>query len=279
MNATEDDELSPRNMLAAELRRQRERAGWTLMEVSERSNYDPSYLHRLETGARLGSHDVMVVLDRLYGTGDLLSKLWRRAKREEGQRRYQGFRDLEAEATGIQEFSVSTVPGLLQTPGYAEELLRSFGPDSEEQLADQVRDRISRQERLTGSKPLNYRALLDESVIRRPTRDPNAWAEQLERLVDAAQQPNITLHVVPLAAGPHNLLNSPLQLLWLPSGRTVAYIENDWNGQLIEETDEMDYLRLSYDRLRDSALSPSESLELLRSALEEQPSCRTTDRT
>lgn len=273
MNATEDDELSPRNMLAAELRRQRERAGWTLMEVSERSNYDPSYLHRLETGARLGSHDVMVVLDRLYGTGDLLSKLWRRAKREEGQRRYQGFRDLEAEATGIQEFSVSTVPGLLQTPGYAEELLRSFGPDSEEQLADQVRDRISRQERLTGSKPLNYRALLDESVIRRRTVSPNAWAEQLERLVHAAQEPNIALHIVSHTAGLHSLLNSPLQLLWLPGGRTVAYVESSRSGQLFEEAEEVEHLRLSYDQLRDSALSPSESLELLRVTLEDHQSC------
>jgi transcriptional regulator with XRE-family HTH domain len=279
MNATDDDELSTRSLLAAELKRQRERAGWTLMELSERSRYDPSYLQRLETGTRLGSHDVMVVLDRLYGTGDLLSKLWRRAKREEGQRRYQGFRDLEAEATGIQVFSVSTVPGLLQTPSYAEALLRSFGPDSDEQLANQVRERIDRQERLTGVKPLNYRGLLDESVIRRPTLDPSAWTEQLEHLVDAARQPNVTIHVVPLTAGLHNLLGNSLQLLWLPSGRTVAYVESIWSGQLIEEPEEVEYLRLSYDRLRDSALSPSESLELLRSALEEQPSCRTTDLT
>jgi hypothetical protein len=243
------------------------------MELSERSNYDPSYLHRLETGARLGSHDVMVVLDRLYGTGDLLSKLWRRAKREEGQRRYEGFRDLEAEATGIQAFSPSTVPGLLQTPGYAEELLRTFGPDSEEQLADQVRDRISRQDRLTGPKPLNYRALLDESIIRRRTLSPDAWSEQLERLVHAAQQPNIALHVVPHAAGLHSLLNSPLELLWLPGGRTVAYVESSRSGQLFEEAEEVEHLRLSYDRLRDSAMSPSESLELLRGALEDHQSC------
>ncbi|MEC3996549.1 helix-turn-helix transcriptional regulator [Actinacidiphila sp. DG2A-62] len=279
MNATDDDELSTRSLLAAELKRQRERAGWTLMELSERSRYDPSYLQRLETGTRLGSHDVMVVLDRLYDTGDLLSKLWRKAKREDKQRRYQGFAELEAEATGIQAFSANTVPGLLQTPGYAEELLRSFGPDSEEQLASQVHDRMSRQDRLTGVKPLNYRALLDESVIRRPTLRPSTWTEQVQHLIDAAQRPNITLHVVPLNAGLHSLLGGSLQLLWLPSGQTIAYVEGGWSGQLISEIEEVEHFRLSYDRVRDSALSPAESLELLRSTLEGQPSCTPPDQT
>jgi hypothetical protein len=279
MNDSEDDELSPHAVLVGELTRQRDRAGWTLAELAAKSAYDPSYLQRLEKGIRLGSLDAMNVLDRLYGTGDLLSKLWRMAKRQAGQSRYQGFAELEAKATGIQEFSVSTVPGLLQTPGYAETLLRTFAPDSDELLAEQVRDRINRQDRLTGVKPLNYRGLFDESVMRRPAQDSSAWTEQLERLIDAARQPNITVQVVPFRAGLHNLLNSSLQLLWLPSGRTVAYLETSRSGHLVEETEEVEHLRLSYDRLRDSALSPSESLELLRSALEDHTSCRIPDRT
>ncbi|MFJ2632405.1 helix-turn-helix domain-containing protein [Streptomyces sp. NPDC087422] len=264
-----EDELSPRAMLAAELTRQRERAGWTLAELADRSKYDPSYLQRLEKGVRLGSLDAIDALDRLYGTGELLSKLWRAAKREAGQSRYQGFKDLEAEATSIQEFAVSTVPGLLQTPGYAEGLLRTHGPESEELLAKRVSDRIARQDRLTSAKPLNYRGLLDESVLRRPAHDASVWSEQLERLAEAADQPNITLQVVPFGVGMHNLLSSSLQLLWLPSGRTVAYFESSWSGHLVEETEEVEHFRLSYDRLRDSALSPTESLDLLRSALED----------
>ncbi|MFJ1582413.1 helix-turn-helix domain-containing protein [Streptomyces sp. NPDC088197] len=265
-----EDELSPRAMLAAELTRQRERAGWTLAELADRSKYDPSYLQRLEKGVRLGSLDAIDALDRLYGTGDLLSKLWRAAKREAGQSRYQGFKDLEAEATSIQEFAISSVPGLLQTPEYAEAQIRVHSADTaDEPLADLVHDRITRQDRLTGVKRLNYRGLLDESVIRRPVQDHAVWNDQLKRLIEAGQQPNITLHVVPFSVGLHNLLGSSLQLLWLPSGRTVAYVESSWSGQLVEETEEVDHFRLSYDRLRDSALSPSESLDLLRSALED----------
>lgn len=274
-----DGELSARGVLRAELTRQREQTGWTLAELADRSRYDASYLQRLEKGDRLGSLDAIGVLDRVYETGEHLSDLWRLAKRESKQSRYPGFADLETEATGIQAFSLSTVPGLLQTKRYAEELLRADAPDSEDLIAEEVLARINRQDRLTGQKPLHYRGLLDESVIRRPTADPDVWAEQLERLITAAQQPNIHLHVVPFQVGLHNLLPSSLQLLWLPSGRTVAYLESTWSGQLVEEAEEVQHLRLSYDRLRDSALSPSKSLELLRATLEDHTSCRTPGQT
>lgn len=273
MNDSKEDALSPRKMLARELTRLREQAGLTLAELSDRSKYDPSYLQRLEKGDRLGSLEAVTALDRLYGTGELLGNLWRLARRESKQSPFQGFRDLEAEATSIQQFSISNVPGLLQTAGYVEALLRAQGPISDELLADHVRERISRHELLTGSQPLNYRGLLDESVIRRKTQDPDVWTEQLERLISAAEQPNITLHVVPFAVGLHDLLNSSLQLLWLHSGRTVGYVESSWAGMLVEEIEDVEHLRLSYDRLRDAALSPTESLGLLRTALEDHTSC------
>ncbi|WP_328915897.1 MULTISPECIES: helix-turn-helix domain-containing protein [unclassified Streptomyces] len=274
-----DGELSARGVLRAELTRQREQTGWTLAELADRSRYDASYLQRLEKGDRLGSLDAIGVLDRVYETGEHLSDLWRLAKKEDKQNRFQGFADLETEATGIEQFSISTVPGLLQTERYAEELLRTYAPDSEEVLAEQVRARINRQDRLTRPKALRYRGLLDESVLRRKALDPDVWTEQLERLISAAQEPNISLQVVPFGVGLHTLLGNSLQLLWLPSGRTVAYVESTWSGQLVAETEEMEHLRFAYDRLRDAALSPSKSLELLRTVLEDHTSCRTPGQT
>ncbi|MBM9504902.1 helix-turn-helix domain-containing protein [Actinacidiphila acididurans] len=273
------DELSARAVFHAEVTRQRELSGWTLAELSDRTRYDASYLQRLEKGDRLGSVDAAGALDRVYGTGDLLKDLWRLAKREVQANRYQGFLDLEAEAGSIQQFSVSVVPGLLQTPGYAETQLRTDRPATEELLAEQLSLRLSRQERLTGPRPLDYRVLLDESVIRRPTLDPDIWTEQLEHLIDAAARPNISLHVVPFRVGLHNLLGGSLTLLWLPSGRTMAYVESSFSGQLVEEAEEVGQLRLSYDRLRDLALPPGESLNVLRTALEEHTSCLPPDRT
>ncbi|MGW5349068.1 DUF5753 domain-containing protein [Streptomyces sp. NPDC004031] len=269
MREKNTDGLSARVVYRRELRRLRERRGWTLALLSEKTRYDTSYLQRLEKGARLGTAEAAALLDKAYETGDLLVDLFRLAKREAETNRFAGFSDVEAEATSIHEFSVSTVPGLLQTPAYAETLLRLNGPMSEDVLADQVQARIARQDRLTGPKPLQYRALLDESAIRRPTADRRVWAGQLERLIEAAQQPNIAIQIVPLGVGPHLLVFNSVQLLWMPSGRLVAYFESIWSGQLVQESEEVERLRLAYDLLRDSALTTTDSLALLRTVLED----------
>lgn len=264
-----DGSLSARVVFHAEVKRQRELAGWSLAELSERARYDASYLQRLEKGDRLGTVEAARVLDGVYATGEHLASLWRLAKKEAGQSRYQGFMDLSSKATSMQEFSVSTVPGLLQTPGYAEAQLRTSGLVDEDLLAEQVAQRMARQERFTGLKPLNYRALLDESAIRRATRDPDVWSGQLERLIDVAGRPHVSLHIVPFAVGLHDLLGGSVTLMWLPSGRTVAYVEGSWSGQIIDEIEEVEQLRWSYDHLRDAALSQADSLELLRTLLED----------
>ncbi|WP_043180635.1 helix-turn-helix domain-containing protein [Streptomyces sp. NRRL F-5123] len=271
--------LSVRAVYCKELARLRARSGWSLGQLSEKTKYDTSYLHRLEKGTRVGSIDAACALGEVYATGELLSDLWHLVKREADANRFAGFSEAEAEATSLYAFSIGTVPGLLQTPGYAEALMRMERPASEEILAKQVDARIARQKRLSGPKALNYRALLDESVVRRPVPDPQVWADQLERLVQAAQEPNVALQIVPLGAGPHPLLWGPVQLLWLPNGRMIAYVESTWSGHVITESEEVERLRLAYDLLRDSALSTADSLALLRSMLEDHTSCMSQPRT
>lgn len=84
--------------------------------------------------------------------------------------------------------------------------------------------------------------------------------------------PNVALQVLPFSAGAHHHMNGSLTLLWQGDGSAVAYKEgNDW-GQLIEEPDGVLRHRLSYDRLRDLALSPSDSLAFIRDVLEEHRS-------
>jgi|GEM_PF-4885396 len=85
--------------------------------------------------------------------------------------------------------------------------------------------------------------------------------------------PHVTVHIVGFSAGPHTMLGGSLTLLWLPSGRNIAYLEGSVSGQLIEESEEVETLRLTYDRLRDFAMPPEGSLAMLRSVLEDHTSC------
>ncbi len=168
--------LSARELYASELAHRRQQSGMTLVQLAELCHYEQSYLHRLERGTRLGTLETASALDRVYGTGELLAKLWHLAKRESRDRPFLGLASLEAGAAGIQEYAVSAVPELLQVRAYAEEQLRACRPGSGQKLDAQVAARLKRQERLTGQDPVHYRALIDEAVLRREARDPQTGA-------------------------------------------------------------------------------------------------------
>ncbi|MFJ2955747.1 helix-turn-helix transcriptional regulator [Streptomyces sp. NPDC087270] len=260
--------LSARELYASELAYRRQQAGLTLMELAAKCMYEQSYLHRLERGQRLGTLEAATALDKVYGTGDLLVKLWHLAKREAKDKPFLGLAPLEADAVSVQEYAVSAVPYLLQTRAYAEEQLRTARPRSIKQLSAQVAARLKRQDRLTGPNPVHYRALIDEAVLRRKARDPQTWTGQLEHLIETAQQPDVSLHVVPFGTGPHHI-RSCLELIFFQDGHTVAYTQSSWSGHLVEEPEDVEPLRLAYDLLRDSALTPADSLTFLRTVLAE----------
>lgn len=272
MSAHMSTKASARQMLAGELARLREEAGRSLADLADETTFDRSYLHKLERGAKLGSLQVMAALDAVYETGRHLQLLWELAKDDAFRDRYKRFMELEREATVRYEYVSATIPGLLQTAGYARELLAAARPADGQDVEEQVAVRLGRQELLyRDGSPLQFRALIDEAALRRSTADPDAWREQLEALLAAAELPNITLQVVPLSANLHGLVGTSLTLLWLTDGTTVAYTESGYSGDLIDDVTEVERLRLAYDHLRDSALPPGPSVAFLRDLVKDVP--------
>ncbi|MEU9503709.1 helix-turn-helix transcriptional regulator [Streptomyces sp. NPDC048196] len=264
-----ENEDSARWVLACELRRLREVAGKSLAQLAEETNYDRTYLHRLETGERLSKLPVMEALDRVHGTGELLVRLWRLARLDAFKDRYRLFMQYEAKAVIIHKYSV-VVPGLLQTEDFARLVLSSSPtPISPDELEEAVAARLGRQELLQRDRPPSIRIILDESALRRPASDPVVWHGQLARLAEAAEAPHMAIQVLPFATGVHNLMGGSLSILWMADGSAVAHLEGNTSSELIEEPDEITRYRLSYDRLRDAALSPSDSAAFIRQLMEE----------
>lgn len=110
-------EASARKMLHETLKRLRDRSGLSLEELHDETTYDRSYLHKLESGARLGSLEVMAALDKVYGTGDQLQQLWELARDDAFGSRYQRFMQLEREATVRYEYASSSIPGAAPDEG------------------------------------------------------------------------------------------------------------------------------------------------------------------
>ncbi|MFI1867450.1 helix-turn-helix domain-containing protein [Streptomyces jumonjinensis] len=268
-----------RQILADELAQLREQSGKTLSTLSEDTTYDRSYLHRLENGTAVGSPEVMAALDRVYGTGRELQLLWEVAKNDAFADKYKRFMALERRATVRYQYSCGTVPGLLQTEAYAREVLKVGRPRDEHALEEQVVARLSRQSILRQEDAPHFRALLDEAVLRRPATDPKVWRDQLGALLEATELPNVTLQVVPFSIGLHDLLGGSLTILWLPNGTAVAYMESSKSGELVEDPGDVEAFRLSYDLLRDSAMSPRESTSLIQQLMEDSALCDPPDPT
>ncbi|GAA3864080.1 helix-turn-helix domain-containing protein [Streptomyces sedi] len=270
---TDTKSVAPaRKRFMDELARLREESGLSLGALSERARFDRSYLNRLERGERIGDFETARRLDEVYGTGRGLQNLWWLAKDEAYPGRYQRFMELEGEARVIQEFNCQMVPGKLQTEEYARELLWStpHRPDEEPRLEEQLRLRIERQLQLRREEsPAHVRFVLDEAVFGRPLKDRAAWKRQLQRLIDDAKLPNVTLQVLPLSTGLHALLGGSLTLLWLWDGTSAAYQEGAKHGEVTEEPEAVTQLKLSYDEISASALSQQDSLEFIHTLMKE----------
>ncbi|MHC0429330.1 helix-turn-helix domain-containing protein [Streptomyces sp. O3] len=262
----------PRQRFAEELRLLRSQRGDSLRKLGEVLGWDWSLFGKMESGETLGGPEVVQALDQHYGTSDLLLILWELAVGDPTQFReqYRRYMVLEAEAVSLWHFAVSVLPGLLQTREYARELLASSGTKGEE-LTRQVEARIGRQVLLEGEHAPHFRTILSEAVLRTPLRDARAWRPQLEHLIEMAERPDVTLQVLPQAAGPHGLVSTAVMLLRLSDGRTVAYTENTHRGELIEENGSVERLQRAYDAVRDLALSPAESRKFIGQILEEAP--------
>ncbi|MEU4149464.1 helix-turn-helix transcriptional regulator [Streptomyces sp. NPDC026659] len=262
----------PRRRFAEELRRLRTAKGDSLRQLGERLGWDWSLFGKMEKGETLGGPEVVQALDHYYGTPGLLLALWELARADKTQFReqYRQYMALEAEAVSLWHFAVSVLPGLLQTPGYARELLAAGGLKGAE-LEKQVEARMGRRELLEGEDAPPFRAILSEAALLTRLRDEGAWRAQLEYLLEVSEQPNVTVHVLPFSAGLYGLDSTDVWFLRLPRGHTVAYTENAHRGELIEEGGFVERLQRAYDAVRDMAMSPAESRKFILCMLEEVP--------
>ncbi|MEW2118708.1 helix-turn-helix transcriptional regulator [Streptomyces sp. NPDC005474] len=259
----------PRARFAEELKALREANGDSLRQLGERVGWDFSLFGKMENGHTLGSAEVVQALDQYFGTGKLLVTLWELAlaDKSEFKEQYRAYMEFEAEALSLWHFGLSSVPGVLQTRGYATEVLAAGG-NRGDALTRQVEARVNRGVLLVAEDAPRFRTILYEAVLRLMLRDRAAWVEQLEHLVAMSERANVTVQVLPFSAGPFGLMSGTVMFLQLAEGRVVAYTENDLHGEVIEDGGQIERLQAAYDAMRDRALSPAESRKFIEELLE-----------
>jgi transcriptional regulator with XRE-family HTH domain len=159
--------LSARHYFGAEMRRHRESASLSLIQLAGIVNSSKSTLARIETAELMPPPDLPGRLDAAFGTDEHFHGLYELAKREAHPDQYRRFMDFEAQAEVIENYEPQVIPGLLQIKEYADALLSRQEDLSREQVEERVNARLSRQSRLNSAQsPLRW-AIIDESVLRR----------------------------------------------------------------------------------------------------------------
>jgi transcriptional regulator with XRE-family HTH domain len=261
------------------LRGFRETNGLTMAEAGRYLQRDIGTMSRFESGeypARRG--DVLALLDLYEVTDqrqraavlDLVVEVWRKGwwAKYASVLRPPGLIDLiwlESRAKDIRTYEVSPMSGLLQTPEYAETVMRAAEPEVDDQRIQRwVELRIERQHILYRDKdPVRLRAVVDEAVLRRAVGGPEVMADQLAYLLACMERPTIDIRVLPFDAGAHASPDGSFRLLRIEQPfPEVAYMEGPAGSFHVESVD-AGRLGAAYDRLWISALEDDASKEFV----------------
>lgn len=244
----------------------RERAGLTQEAFAPLVEYSPETVASIEQGRRLPQpRFVERAEDALEADGVLRAAARQVVRRPGLAALFRQWADLEEQAVTLNTYECRTVPGLLQTEAYARTLFRSMVPPlSDEQIEAQLIARQDRQRLLRDSPNTTFSFILEEGVFLRRTGGTDVTRELIDYVLQHAELRNVELQIMPLVREDHAGLGGPMQLLETPDNHWFGYAEGQRSGQLISDRKEVSVLQRRYARMRTQALTPEDSVSLLK---------------
>lgn len=175
---------------------------------------------------------------------------------------------LEATAISLYTYECRVVPGLLQTEAYARAVSLDVPPlPDPEELEQRIAARLARQELLavTRKPPTAFSFIVEQAVLERWTGGETVTRGLLDHLVGLVERNwNVEFQLMPLRSLSHAGMDGPVQLAETPDNHWFAYSEGQQNGRLISDRKEISLLQQRYAKLRSQALTPEDSLGLLK---------------
>jgi transcriptional regulator with XRE-family HTH domain len=275
--------------LARELRLLRAAKPLHGKDVAEHLGWSASKVSRIETG-RIGiSPEDLELLLTLYGVPDdqatFLRRLapsarprgWWDAYADTLSSGYANLIRLEAGSRALRCYGALVPHALLQTPEYVRQVILSTWERPSQAEIDRrmqvCRRRQDVLEATTEDGPMQFQAVLDESVLRRAAAAPGQGSGpavlrgQLEWLATVAGRPNVTIQVLPFDAGLPPVTAGSFSVLEsrATGAPDVVYLENKTRVFFIDAEAEVHRYTQAFELLSTMALEPQQSLELIRS--------------
>lgn len=281
--ARDDPPAVSRRRVRLALRAARERTGLSQGEVAKRLSWSLSKVQRIELGeVTVSPTDLRALLVDVYQLTDAgqIASLVAQARVARRERYWTDpeHRDhlppgllqllqFEQAAVSIQEYQPSIVPGHLQTPEFADEMLASYGLNLTSDQRRVRRDvRLSRRSRIIdGSGGPQYSLLIDEGALFRRIGDSQVMADQFADLAQSAVRPNVHVRVLPMDRGAVLGMVGAFVVLRLGAEEedAVLYRESHIRDELVEDAAEVQFHRDLFEQYWQQSLDENASRALV----------------
>ncbi|MFE1781078.1 helix-turn-helix domain-containing protein [Streptomyces sp. NPDC059506] len=193
--------------------------------------------------------------------------LWRRHAALLGPMKFEPYLQLERKAAKLRNHQPRLVPGLLQTRGYAQRTIETLRPElSAPDVRGLIDVRMDRQQQVLGGDVLReFQALLDEEVLRRRVGDKAVRREQLQYLLDLAEQDKVDIRVLPDSIGIHPGAAGPFVLMGFADvDQDVVWCELARRSVYFDQSEDVAYYDGVFTDLWERALSPADTRALIK---------------
>ncbi|MFW6694982.1 helix-turn-helix domain-containing protein [Streptomyces sp. MAR4 CNX-425] len=267
-------------VLGKRLQELREHAGLKREEAARVLRVAPATVRRMETAEVTLKVPYVQLLLQTYGIGqeevDAFVALTEEANEPGWWQRFHDilpdwfsmYVSLEGAASLIRSYEPHFVPGLMQTEDYARHVLKigSLGRVGPAEIERHVALRMERQELLTRENAPRFWAIVDETVLRRPVGDGAVMRAQVDRLLDVAALPNVTLQMAEFRTGHHPGTYSPFVLFRfaVPELPDMIYTEYLTGAVYLDGRQEVASHLAALDHMAAQAATAKRTKEILR---------------
>ncbi|MGW0825499.1 helix-turn-helix domain-containing protein [Streptomyces sp. NPDC002845] len=256
--------------LGAELRKLRERAGYSVTEGGDFIGMGRTHLGHVEAGRTAIPTDKLRALCQAYGCtrdpyiealvaiSEDSGKGWWIAYRRTLSQPVLDLAEFEAASDALFSYESLFIPGILQTSEYTRSIFQSSQierPESDPEPA--IRFREERQRLLDQAQPPALHAVIHEAALHVRFGGVAVMRRQLLHLIGMSEQPHITIQVLPFTAEGLSAFSTPFLLMESHgSALETVLVDNPAAPLYLYEDDAVATYRTRFDRLRAASLPP-----------------------
>jgi hypothetical protein len=137
---------------------------------------------------------------------------------------------------------------------------------SADEVDRRVEVRVRRQDVLNRPGAPVFWAVLDEAALRRPMGGAESMGPQIEYLIEKAEQPNVTIQLLPFSVGAHAAEGGAFAMLRFAEQELpdVVYLEHLTGAQYLDRPEDVEQYARVMDRISVDALTPEDTLHALK---------------